>query len=73
MSAAQIEALNSDLVVWKDDDGNYRVLLKSVEPNLVLVIMKELVQPTSQSDDDVYDAIVAVVEQYYAQLLTDNE
>jgi hypothetical protein len=73
MSAEQIEAMNADLVVWKGDDGDYRVLLKTVEPNLVLLIKKELVQPLSQSDDDVYDAILAVVERYYAQLLSEDE
>jgi hypothetical protein len=62
MSAEQVEALNSDLVVWKDNDGDYRVLLKTVVPNLCLVIKKELVHPMSQSDDDLYDAIIAVVE-----------
>jgi hypothetical protein len=62
-------ALDSDLVVWKDDDGDYRVLLKTVEPNLCIVIKNELVHPISQSDDDVYDAIIAVVERFYAQLL----
>jgi hypothetical protein len=72
MSAEQIEARSSDLVVWKDNDGDYCVLLKSVEPNLVLVIKKELVQPASQDDDDVYAAIHAVVEWYYAQLLEDE-
>jgi hypothetical protein len=73
MSAEQIEAMNSDLVVWKGDDGDYRVLLKTVQPNLVLLIKKELVQPLSESDDDVYDAIFAVVERYYAQLLSEDE
>jgi hypothetical protein len=73
MSAEQIEAMNSDLVVWKGDDGDYRVLLKTVQPNLVLLIKKELVQPLSESDDDVYDAILAVVERYYAQLLSEDE
>jgi hypothetical protein len=73
MSAEQLEAMNSDLVVYKDNYGNYRVLLKSVTPNLVLIIMKELVQPASESDDDVYAAITTVVERYYAQLLADHE
>jgi hypothetical protein len=73
MSAEQIEAMNSDLVVWRGDDGDYRVLLKTVQPNLVLLIKKELVQPVSESDDDVYDAILAVVERYHAQLLSRDE
>jgi hypothetical protein len=64
------EAPDSDLVVWKDNDGDYSLWLKAV--NLGLVIKKELVQPASQSEDDVYDAILAVVERYYAQLLTDD-
>jgi hypothetical protein len=73
MSAEQIASLNSDLVVYKDDDGNYRVWLKTVEPNLVILIRKELIQPVSQSDEDVYDAILEVVERYYAQLLREDE
>jgi hypothetical protein len=73
MSAEQIAALDSDLIVWKDDEGDYRVLLKTVVPNLCIVIKKELIHPASQSDDDVYAAILAVVEQYYAQLLEENE
>jgi hypothetical protein len=73
MSAEQIEAMNSDLVIWRGDDDDYRVLLKTVQPNLVLLIKKELVQPLSESDDDVYNAILAVVERYYAQLLSGDE
>jgi uncharacterized protein YegP (UPF0339 family) len=64
------EAIVSDLVVWKHEDGEYRVWLKSA--NLCLIIKNELVQPASQSQDDVYDAILSVVEQHYAQLLTDD-
>jgi hypothetical protein len=67
-------ALDSDLVVWKDDrrgvvvkkddDGEYRVLFKTGGQNTCIVI------PRLQSNDDVRNAmIVAVVERYYARLL----
>jgi hypothetical protein len=57
--------MNSDLVVWKDNEGNNRVpvMLKSVTPNLVIVTMKELVLPASESNEDVYAAVTTEVEQ----------
>jgi hypothetical protein len=60
-------SVDDDLVVWKDDNGDYKVWLKSA--NLCLVIKRSILHPTSENDGDIYDAIIEVVERYYLQLL----
>jgi hypothetical protein len=62
---------SGNLVVWKDDNGDYKVLLKSVTPNLCLVIKRSIIHPRSEDDSDIYDddAIIEVVERFYEQLI----
>jgi hypothetical protein len=59
---------SGDLVVWKDENGDYKVLLKAVTPNLYLIIKRSTLHPRSEDDADIYDAMIEVVQRLYEQL-----
>jgi hypothetical protein len=61
------------VTLWQDDDGDYVVLLTTVQPNVCFVLLRSVVHPRSDDPDDIYDAVIQVLQNYYDQLREESQ